>query len=278
MISFPKLCQKYAELELQLPGYVNRVFRSPHSLGDRRAVMEWAEDVLHNAAELQKKMDQLKNVGEEIHNTCNPQNIMDLLLSPDLGKLDDLFVDEILGIEAVYQENNPEELQDRTIFYQGTNYRDLVQMTRSVPFTESDVVYDIGCGYGRVLAVLALLTPVKQVVGIEIMPHRAAAAEQSMADLGLTNVKVINKDVEEVDFCDGNYFYFFCPLPTRICQATIDRIAKIPQATLIVSHGVYAELKTAWEGEPIEGSMRGLDLYHIKNDLRQRRTFASHTA
>jgi len=89
------------------------------------------------------------------------------------------------------------------------------------PFTAKAVVYDVGCGDGRVLIHLCGkdTTPEGcQFVGVEIDEDRACEARKNISNAGLTNrITVLTENAMLVDFSDATHvFLYLVPRGLRI--------------------------------------------------------------
>ncbi|MCR4843043.1 MAG: class I SAM-dependent methyltransferase [Eubacterium sp.] len=71
---------------------------------------------------------------------------------------------------------------------QSTDYRVLREVFARVPLTESDVLCDVGCGFGRVLSYVTLSGSRAKVFGIELDPLVAITAAKRMKDCPLVEV------------------------------------------------------------------------------------------
>lgn len=93
------------------------------------------------------------------------------------------------------------------------------------PGARDDVVYDLGCGMGRVLCVMAT-RPFKKVVGVELWSDLAAIARQNGAKMRgrKTAVHVVCGDVCDVAFDEGTVFVLFNSFgPDTLC-AVLERL------------------------------------------------------
>lgn len=78
------------------------------------------------------------------------------------------------------------------------------------PTARDDVIYDLGCGMGRVLCVMAS-RPFKKVVGVELFEDLAAAARTNARTMRgrRAPVEVLTGDASRVSLDEGTVFFLF---------------------------------------------------------------------
>lgn len=112
---------------------------------------------------------------------------------------------------------------------------------------EGDVVYDLGCGYGRAVFTGALTHPSTTFKGIEFVADRVKDANEVRERLGLANAQFICRNVRDrdMDFSDGNIFYMFNPFSTSTLMevmaklSVIGREKRILVATYWMGGGIF---------------------------------------
>lgn len=79
-------------------------------------------------------------------------------------------------------------------------------LTKQVPspLHENDVFVDCGSGLGKLLLQAALLTPARQIIGIEIEPHFAAISRGAIARLQMDCAPIL--DGKSVSLIQGSFF------------------------------------------------------------------------
>ena len=99
------------------------------------------------------------------------------------------------------------------------------KILRSLQFAEDDVVYDVGCGLGRVVC-LAARRPVRQVIGVECDAALAARAVSNIARLrGQRAVaQVIVADAAMVDYLAATVLILFNPFGAATTRAMLERL------------------------------------------------------
>jgi SAM-dependent methyltransferase len=91
-------------------------------------------------------------------------------------------------------------------------------------------VLDIGCGPGKFCLVAASLAD-GRFIGIDHRGDLVAAARQAASDLGITNVKFVQRNVLDVAFADYDAFYLFNPFEENLFDGhKIDRAVPLASA------------------------------------------------
>ncbi len=112
-----------------------------------------------------------------------------------------------------------------SIAYEPLDYPFLLRTLNALDLRETDVVYEIGCGMGRVLCLLARRR-IRRCVGIEMSAELAERARANVAAVrGQTSpVHVVTGDAATADYDEGNVFFMFHPFGSATMRATLDRI------------------------------------------------------
>lgn len=98
------------------------------------------------------------------------------------------------------------------------------------------VFLDVGCGKGRVL-LMASQHPFQRIVGVELMPDLAAAAERNLEQARFiarrcNNLTVVCSNAAEFTFPDQNaVIFFFNPFKEAIMRRVLDNIRSSVVAT-----------------------------------------------
>lgn len=135
-------------------------------------------------------------------------------------------LDQLLGIDAARTELAVDLAAVRQhhgyqqTCYGGTSYRNISLAFHCLALTPKDRIYDLGCGYGRVLFCGALTTPA-HFHGIEIVPERVAVARAVAARLALERVQLTAANVLDVDFRDGSHFFLCNPFSSTTLDAVL---------------------------------------------------------
>jgi SAM-dependent methyltransferase len=94
-------------------------------------------------------------------------------------------------------------------------------------FGPREVFYDIGCGHGRVLCMVARHRVAKS-IGIELSTEFAEKARANAAALRgrVSPIEVRVGDAAEMDYTDGTTFYFGDPFGANTMRAVLKRIGE----------------------------------------------------
>ena len=109
--------------------------------------------------------------------------------------------------------------------YEPLDYPFLFKCIGALELKADDVVYEIGCGMGRVVCVMARRR-VARCVGIELSDELAARARQNVASMRgrKSPVDVHALDATFADYSDGTAFYIFNSFGPTTLAAVLDRI------------------------------------------------------
>ena len=91
------------------------------------------------------------------------------------------------------------------------------------PIQRGDVLVDVGCGRGRVIAYWLSRGVGNRIIGVEINP--AIAHDTARRFRAYPNVSVLAGDVVEVLPEDGTLFFLFHPFDLRVMRRFRDRLA-----------------------------------------------------
>jgi len=128
------------------------------------------------------------------------------------------------GFEKVRtEENRCSDLQP----YEPTDYLLIRSFIWELNPQPSDVVFDIGCGMGRVLCVFARMD-VRQCIGIELSAELAAIASDNAERLYARKspIEVRVGDAGFADYSEGTIFWMFNPFGASVINAMLDQIEK----------------------------------------------------
>lgn len=109
--------------------------------------------------------------------------------------------------------------------YESPDYANLRKIISFVAPKRNDVVYDLGCGMGRVLCLFAK-RKVAQCVGIELFPSLCELAETNAQNLRgrIGPIEIRQGDVAEADFSGGTIFFLFNPFGAETLHVVLERI------------------------------------------------------
>lgn len=169
-------------------------------------------------------------------------------------------IDALLGIErslAEFSLLQPGEYGDHTV-YPWNRMTDLAQSfyNRAREFYKlarpknGDVVWDLGCGHGRILLYGAALFPEVSFKGVDVVTARVAAMQRAADRSHLKNVVGHVASVLDIDFSDGHHFYFFNPFPALMPQvlSRVEQVAKRHPVS-VYGHGVIEVREMLQKGQ-----------------------------
>lgn len=137
-------------------------------------------------------------------------------------------------IERVYN-SNTSSLTDKplsrhtsfgdSVHYEASTYLVIRRFLPALVPGPTDVVFDIGCGMGRVLCVFARMD-VQECVGIEVSPELAEIACRNVGNLRgrRAPVRVEVSDAATADYSNGTIYWLFNPFGVATMNAVLNRI------------------------------------------------------
>jgi predicted RNA methylase len=147
-----------------------------------------------------------------------------------IRRLRNVLIDRHLRIDTVAL---PPQEFDRSAFpndcfrYDTIDYRLLNQVIDRLSPARDDVVYELGCGLGRIVCVVARRS-VQKCVGVELSPALAARARENVRRLRgrRADAEILVQDAAVTDYDDGTVFILFNPFGERVLAAVLQRIRK----------------------------------------------------
>ncbi len=148
--------------------------------------------------------------------------------------IDDRELDALLGIVEKEDQLDPIELvlehgTESVDAYDGSPYEVAREAVHRLGPKRGDVLYDLGCGYGRVVLWAALVSDA-EIRGIDLVAQRLAPAQRAIRRLGLKNARVVQGNVLSTRFDDGTLFFLFDPFFRPTMQRVSLRLARIARA------------------------------------------------
>ena len=122
--------------------------------------------------------------------------------------------------------------QARNARYEPLNYPSLDRIAARLAAGPDDVIYDIGCGMGRVVCYFARL-PVKKVVGVDLDAGLLRICEENLARLRgrKSPVELRNVDATEGDYSDATAVILFNPFGAEVLRLVLAKLQATVQAT-----------------------------------------------
>lgn len=110
--------------------------------------------------------------------------------------------------------------------YESCDYFYNYKLLRGCHLQPQDVVYDLGCGMGRLLCASATHR-VLRCVGVELVPELCEIARQNAERMRFrkTRIEIRCDDCATTDLGDGTVYLLFNPFGARTLRAVLDNIA-----------------------------------------------------
>lgn len=138
-----------------------------------------------------------------------------------------------------------------------TSGRDILKVFRKIKPKKDVIVYDIGCGFGNVGALLPKKFPVK-IVGFEISPLPYLISKtRSLFNKNFT-VKYAN--IKKIDYKKADIVYCYL-LPGLLAQITPKLKKELPKGSLVISQ--IFEIKGLKKSKVIKINNRKFYIYKI---------------
>ena len=146
-----------------------------------------------------------------------------VLCLKDLYRLiQDRYWDHQLGIRTCYDDA---EFKERAAFkdevlYRPTSYHRIRKMIEYLKLGPEDVFVDLGCGKGRVVAMVAR-ERLRKVIGVELQKHLVEIARQNVDG---TPVEIVCSDVVDFDPSEATVIFLYDPFHYRTFMKVLDNI------------------------------------------------------
>lgn len=134
----------------------------------------------------------------------------------------DGFANAVLGFDDTALQPQV-ELDPEMVFFQATPVRCVLELISRAQVSDADVFFDVGCGTGKVLMLVALLTGATA-VGVELEPAFCDFARGRVAALGLRRIALRNEDARQADCSDGTVFFLYHPFTGAILDEVLERL------------------------------------------------------
>ena len=113
-----------------------------------------------------------------------------------------------------------------------TTRRKMEKMLEFATLKKTDVVYDLGCGDGRL--VIAAARRCRKAIGIEIDPIRYFISNLKIKFLGLKSAKIVIGNLFNHNLKDADVVFLF--LNQKSNNKLQEKLSKLKKGTRIVSH------------------------------------------
>jgi SAM-dependent methyltransferase len=146
-----------------------------------------------------------------------------------------LFLPLLLAMALAAPAQNTKPSRQPDVPYVPTTEPAVEEMLKLARVTKNDVVYDLGCGDGRIVIAAAKNYGARG-VGIDINPERIAEANENAKKAGVTHlVKFIEQDLFEADFREASVVTLF--LLTEVNQRLRPKLLEqLKPGTRVVSN------------------------------------------
>jgi len=135
--------------------------------------------------------------------------------------------------------------------------------------TKDDLVYDLGCGDGRIVITAAKKYGARG-IGVDIDPDRVLEARENVKRAGVAHLVTIRQaDIMKLDFSDADVLAIYL-LPQAL-RSLIPQFEKLKEGSRIVSHDYFIHLKYVYDRKTVEldPKLHPID-YKIYQDLSQK--------
>ncbi len=141
--------------------------------------------------------------------------------------------------------------------YVPTPEKVVIEMLKMARVTQNDIVYDLGCGDGRIVITAAKVFGARG-VGVDIDPVRIKESNENARKAGVTDrVKFIEQDLFKTDISEASVVTFYL-LPELNLQLRPKLLRELRPGTRIVSHEFDME---DWKPDNV-GTVRNVKLYY----------------
>jgi len=138
-----------------------------------------------------------------------------------------------LALAAAAQNSKPSRTPD--VPYVPTTEPAVEEMLKLAKVTKNDIVYDLGCGDGRIVIAAAKNYGARG-VGIDINPERIAEANENAKKAGVTHlVKFIEQDLFEANFREATVVTLFLLTEVNL-KLKPKLLAELKPGTRVVSN------------------------------------------
>ena len=153
--------------------------------------------------------------------------IITALMSPDAR-----FAATIQGIAP--EEQEPKEMRGPDVVFVGTPYDLISTMLQMADVKKTDMIYDLGCGDGRILVLAAQKYGAKG-VGYDIDPQRIVESRQNVSKNNLQDlVKIIQADIFTLDLEKADVMPLY--LHPDMMRQLVPQVEKMKPGSRIVCH------------------------------------------
>lgn len=141
----------------------------------------------------------------------------------------DSWVDEVFGLAELPEDGG--DLPAGCVPYLPSSVATLLGVIERANITARDVFVDVGCGLGRALALVHLLTGASA-VGLEIQAGMVLEARRLAQRLGLERVSSVCGDAVQLvgNMTLGSVFFFYCPFSGARLASAVQALEPLARA------------------------------------------------
>lgn len=145
-----------------------------------------------------------------------------------------LLLTAVLYPLAPLRSDDTKFIRNPDVVYVGTPYDIVSKMLKMARIKKSDMVYDLGCGDGRIL-VLAAQKYGCRGVGYDIDPVRVKASRENVAKNGLEKrIKIVQADIFTLDLRKANVIPLY--LLPEMNRRLLPQLDKLKPGSRVVCH------------------------------------------
>lgn len=226
-------------------------------------------------SDLTAASDKQKNIIKELQKKIKPESVKKIFRQYHDEKINLKYadLDTILGLdyesaEAQVDQNKYPQKEawiGAPKFQTQTDYNKIRKVFSVLTLDKSDVFYDLGSGYGRVIFYGGLINPEVTFKGVEYVKERVVESQKLARRLKVKNVSFIARDVLKQDLSDGTVFYIFNSFPS-IMHEVLKNLKKVAGTRTI---RIVAVGRTAVELKHVDWLKidRRLDYSELSEDI-----------
>lgn len=160
-----------------------------------------------------------------------------------------------VGPSVVAEEANNEDEKSPDVVYVPTPHDVVAKMLELAKVTKDDVVYDLGCGDGRIVVAAAKKYGAKG-VGFDVDPERIKESNENVKKAGVEKLVTIKKEnIFKQDLSKASVITLY--LLPRLNADLIPQFDKMKRGSRIVSHAYDIEGVTAEKTITVESRADG---------------------
>jgi precorrin-6B methylase 2 len=135
--------------------------------------------------------------------------------------------DRTLGIETMGPRQSPAAIRElRNKPYEPLPYEGLRRTTALLDLQPDDVVYDLGCGKGRIVCWFAR-EPIAKSAGVEYDAELAEVARANAASLkgARAQIEILTADAAAVDYSDATVIYLYNSFGPEVLRPVLQNLS-----------------------------------------------------